>query len=44
MIKKLKQYFCRHTWQLVYKYGFTADYKCSKCDKCIKETIFFLKP
>jgi len=43
MLKKLKQFFCRHKWKCVYVYGFSADYKCLKCNKHIKESIFFLK-
>ena len=43
MIKKLKQFFCRHKWKCVYVYGFSADYKCYKCDKRTKDSIFFLK-
>lgn len=33
MIKKIKQYFCKHKWQCMYIYGTTALWRCKKCDK-----------
>jgi len=33
MIKKLKQFFCKHSWRCVYIYGTYADWRCRKCDK-----------
>lgn len=33
MIKKIKQYFCKHSWRCVYIYGTYADWRCRKCDK-----------
>ena len=33
MLKKIKQYFCKHKWNSLYVYGIFSLYQCDKCDK-----------
>ena len=33
MMLKLKQSICSHRWEEIWVYGWTADYRCTRCKK-----------
>jgi len=37
IMKRLKQFFCRHKWECIFVYRISADYVCTKCYKTKKD-------